>query len=180
MADIKGTCIIFLRESFKSKGEAIEVKFLDSLIPEEANVYKTALAFSWYPSRIVAQLYKKAANALFPNDNDGLRKVGRLSAYYDLKGVYKIMVRVATIPFIIGQASKLWSVYWSQGRAFVENDREKNKSHYILKEFIDLPKVFRETMCGYIQTVVEITGGKNVKVVNNQGMDEIRWTVTWV
>ena len=179
MSHFKGSGLLFLRKEFKNRGEAVEKKFLDSLTPEETETFQKVLAVSWVPVDVAAQLYQKSASALFPNDRMALRRLGMMSANHDLKSIYKIMIRIATVSYVIGQAASLWRTYWDKGQASTEKEPNSNTLHYILKDYMDFPSVFHETMCGYVQAVVELTGGKNVNVNCSKLSNEIRWTVTW-
>jgi hypothetical protein len=181
MAEFKGTSIIFIRTYFRKEGPEIEKKFLSLLTPEETTVYQTCLAFSWIPIGVMAKIFKKAASIIYGSDPDGMSKLSSQSASHDLKGTYKVLLHFINIPTVVNQAAALWKTYCNAGQAHAQKDPEKNKVHFILENFPDLPEECFETIRGYIQGTVAHTGARNITVQCDKSNSKAwKWTVAWL
>jgi len=180
MGNFKGASVLFIRKMLKEKSPEMENVFISKLSHEEQILYSKCLAFTWVPIEIGTKFYEVAASLLFPNEPNALVKIGKQQAKDDLSGIYKILVRFATIPYVIKQSAEFWKTYHETGQAkaaFVENKKE---CRFIVEQYPNLPERFREVIQVYIEGVIELTGGKMVTVkkaeANNNGWE---WFVTW-
>jgi hypothetical protein len=107
-------------------------------------------------------------------------KIGKQQAKDDLSGIYKILVTFATIPYVIKHSAQFWKTYHETGQAKAVIVENKNECRFIVEQYPNLPERFREVILGYIEGVIELTGGKMVNVkkaeANNNGWE---WFVTW-
>ncbi len=180
MGNIKGSSVLFLKKTFQEKGALSEETFLASLPVDIANIYKSGLAFNWFPIEHVCQLFETSSKIIFPLEPSPLRALGKVSAKHDLNGIYKVFVRFATIPYVLGQAARLWKNYHNEGEASVEKDPHQNRVTFILKNYPDFPKTFQESMCGYISEVIELTGARNVNTnLDKTDRNAFKWITTW-
>ncbi len=180
MKNYKGVGIVFLRKIVQAHGETVERKLLVSLTPEQLEVYQHAQNRHWIPAESAAELYTVAAELLYPGDVRGLQHLGRERARYNFTGIYRTLLKVATIPFLISQAPKMWRVSYNVGIAKVKKIKDKNEAHFMVESFPELPPVMREVGCGYIQGIVEFTGLQNIRV-NKEELNpkQWKWTITW-
>lgn len=110
--NVKGTALAVLPIFIESKfGQEGLNKWLESLNSEAVALYKdsnTIKVNQWYPLK---ESYLEPTAALcelfYNNDPKGAWEVGRFSADYALKGVYKAFVKMTSVSFFIKRASLL-------------------------------------------------------------------------
>jgi hypothetical protein len=165
----KGTRYETIRKVMHAQGKSAEQAFLAKLTPEEHEKYLYGLPVSWY---LVEEI-------LFPNDPQGLRKVGRLNARESLTGIYKLFLRIPSIDFVIGRIAKLWRSYQDTGEAVTRNYTGKS-IEFVLKGYPDLRMDFREYLCGYIIGFLELAGAHNPKIDrDDSNSDALVWKAYW-
>jgi len=180
MAKCKGTNIVFLRKVLGAAGTAAESQFLEKLTPAEAESYRTALPVSWLAAETTTRLFEAAAEVLHPGDAQGIRRLGRELARDNLKGIYRALLRMTTISFVVGLSARLWGMYHDQGKASAWRDPERNRVVVTVTDYPELPKKFLDEIAGYIFGVAEFTGVKNLKVEKDaQDPRAWKWSVTW-
>lgn len=179
MADYKGTGVVSVREAIQKRGSQAENSLFDLLTSEEKQVYLKTMPIHHIPIEQGTAIIVKAASVLYPQDNLAVHKLGFEMADHDLKGIYRFMVKLATVPFIIKQAASLWKVYSVKGRAWAEPRGEKS-AVFLLEGYPELPERFREMMSGYIQGTLSFTGVKNIKITRqNDDPNVWKWPITW-
>lgn len=180
MIDYKAAGIISMKKALEAGNKEAEIKFLSSLTSEESNIYKTALPVSWVPIEIAAQLFKKGATMLYPHDPKGLEKLGRAEALDELTGIYKIFLKMTTVPYLMNQAAKLWRNYHKKGQARVEGNPEEKTGYFIVEDFPELPEIIQIVTSGYLIGSLELTGAKNVQVTREASDSQLwRWKIKW-
>lgn len=179
MGNYKGTGVVFMRSLFKRHGAASERKFLAQLTPQETDIYKQTLEFHWIPIEVITRYFELAAPLLYPGDSQGLRRIGREMARDHLQGVYRIVLRVVTVEYIIEKAARLWRTYHQIGTTRMERPGER-MLQFVVMGYPDLPAAFRECTCGYIAGVLELAGAKDIHVLkSNDNPEEWRWKLSW-
>lgn len=180
MAKCKGTNLVYLRSVFEKRGPEATAAFTSRLSPDELKSFQTAFPITMVQVEEIANIFQHAAAVLYPGDPRGLRRIGYGLAQDNLKGVYRSLLRFATIPFVAGQAAKLWSVYQDRGRARADKDLDRRRVVFTVTDFPELPKAFLEEVAGYLEGVAALTGAKDIRVVPDGSDPEAwRWTVTW-
>lgn len=180
MPKIKGRCVWFIRKLIQSNGKAVEDAFLAKFTPEEVKQYHTIMPVIWVSEAFATKIGVSAGEILCPGDPHGTRKMGRLLALDDFKGIYKILFSIATIPFVIQQSPIVWKTYHEIGRVETRKEENANKVYFLVKDYPDMLEGWRELLCGYIQGIVEQTGGRNVKVGRDRPDTATwRWIITW-
>jgi len=114
--NVKGTALAVLPIFIESKfGQEGLNKWLESLNSEAVALYQdsnTIKVNQWYPLK---ESYLEPTAALcelfYDNDPKGAWEVGRFSADYALKGVYKAFVKMTSVSFFIMRASLLMTTY---------------------------------------------------------------------
>jgi hypothetical protein len=150
----------------EKKGEPAFKQALVSLTPELQLVQKKAMPISWVPMAQVADIIEKSAPLIYPGEKNGIYKLGMGEAADNLKGVYKIFMRVVSVAFVIEQASKLWATYHNEGQARAATLGGEKQGEFWVENYALLPPSFVEFMCGYIAGAVEMTGAKQVRVAH--------------
>lgn len=180
MAGYKGTGVVFVRSLIRSRGEAIERRFLSALTPEERNHYATTLEFHWIPIEVITRFFEVAAPLLYPGRADALRQIGRLMSLDHLRGIYRIVLRVVTVEKVIEKSARLWSTYHQGGVAKLHREGP-NLLLFSIYDYPGLPESFRECMCGYIAGVFELCGVREIRVARQDEAGHIwHFRMSWV
>lgn len=180
MGNYKGVGVVFLRDLMKRTGESAEKTLLNRLDSDQAQIYRTAMPFKWYPVSVTTGLFEVAAEVAFPGDPNKLRKLGKELASDQLKGVYRLLLKVATIPMAIKRAAQLWGTYHDTGKATAWTEGS-NRAIFQVAGYHTLPLSACEVLCGFVRGVVELTRATNVDVVlDRSNPSSLKWIVTWM
>lgn len=180
MANYKASVLVFLREEIAKRGTETQAAFLGVLTPEEARAYKNALPMSWVPAPTMAGIISNAAHILHPHDPKGAARLGYVQAKYDLTGIYKVLLKVITIPILINQTARLWSNYHAQGTAHGVVVASGKEGTLVVEGYPDLPEPIRRMTTGYTEATVEMAGVNDVRVEENfTNPDAWKWRITW-
>ena len=175
----KGTGVVFMRSFVRAMNSALEPRLLAKLPPEDAERYLKTLEFDWIPIGSITRIFEAASPLLYPGNHEGLRLIGREMARDHLRGIYRIMLRVTTVPFVVAQTARLWSTYHRRGRAHMTR-QEPHLIHFVVADYPELPERFRECLCGYIQGVMELVGAREIRVAkSNDNANAWLWRVSW-
>jgi uncharacterized protein (TIGR02265 family) len=176
----KGTNLTSVRKLLRAAGDVIEKEFLRGLPADVAEVYQTAQAMSRVPVDKLSLIFEQAAVLLYPGRGDALRRLGRDIAIDNLTGVYKLLLKVVTVPFVISQVGKLWSTYNDEGEATVEQSADGQSAVINVRGAFDYPVPYREQTAGYIAGGAELCGAKNVRVeISTTAPGEHVFRVAW-
>ncbi len=166
--NVKGTALavlpIFIESKFGKEGIA---KWLESLNSKAAELYKDANSVKinqWYPLKD-SYLEPTAAmcELFYDNDHKGAWEVGRFSADYALKGVYKAFVKMTSVGFFIKRASLLMTTYY-QPSAMELKSSTFNQAVLHMTKFPEAHSLIESRIGGWIQRSLEIHGCKEVTV----------------
>jgi hypothetical protein len=163
VSDYKGTGVVFVRKALAAAGPAATLAVNDALDADEQALFARTVATDWVPIEFITKLFELAAVAIHPGKVGAIRLVGRDLAYDNLAGVYRFIVRVLTIPYVMDQSAKLWHTYHRHGRPEVVRQGPRSVS-FVVHDYPRLPERFRECMCGYIVGTLELAGGRDVAV----------------
>ncbi len=166
MSDYKGTGVVFVRKAVEAAGEDAVRRFREALSEEERATLDRTVATDWVSIEFVTKLFEASAPILYPGKPTALRLVGQALARDNLQGVYRYLVRVLTIPFVLDQSAKLWHTYHRRG----EPELLREGSHactFVVRRYPRLPERFRECMCGYILETIGLAGGRDALVAKN-------------
>ncbi len=178
MADVKAGTVIFIRNRLRTLGGDAERSFLAKLPPEAVASYKGALPVSWIPIAQAAILYTAAAATLYPGDREGLRKLGMEVARANFSSLYRVLLRVLTVPYMLEQAAKLWRTLHTDGTIETEVLGPKR----ILVQVSNHPEFVepvREAAAGQFAGLIELTGARDVRVARDDLPTVWRWYITW-
>jgi hypothetical protein len=96
--------------------------------------------------------------------NDVLREIAREQVQGDLRGIYRLFVRLASAEFIAHRAASLYGSYW-RGLGTVRAERSGSRSFDVLYE--DVPRVrlvFMAVQLGGIEAALVASGLEGVRV----------------
>jgi predicted hydrocarbon binding protein len=108
------------------------------------------------------------------------RRAGRYGAELGLKSVYKFILAMASIDYVIRKAPFMWTRVYDGGRLEVESAPNRGKVHVL-----DFPGSAAgcARITGWFEVVLERAGGKDVRNVHTscvaEGGPECLWDVSW-
>jgi len=164
MARYKAALILLIRKMFSQKGRRVEDAFLEQLTPEETDAYISAIPLTWLPDVQAASILQKAAKVLFPDEKNPLFKLGREEAIDNLRGVYKVFAKIASVPMITQQVAKIWRVYHDQGKAWATLTEDQTEGMVVVEGYPEFPPASRVIFAGFISGALEVAGAKDTSV----------------
>lgn len=142
-------------------------------VPEDTAelMRKPPLPVAWIPSRHFYEVLEAAARQIFGGDESQVSEVGRRALHADLKGVYRMFVRLLSPGWVIERGTRLWETYSRNNgrlRAVSVDD------HTCDVVYEDLPAKFMTPAYwayqrGCVRAAIEVTGMKNVAVETRAG-----------
>ena len=185
--EVKGTTVaatpLFVEDEYGNDGFE---RWLGALSPRARDIYGTqgVATSSWYPlEETLIQPMRAMGDLFFPDDLEGgLRRLGRSSAEYGLKKVYRAFLKLGPPRLIVQRAGLIFGTFYRPGRGAVV---EKNPKSVIIR-FEDFPEktgLVEIRIAGWMEQALEITGGKNpaVKITRSvsRGDPYIELVSTW-
>ena len=158
----KGTNVVSVRRLLQAAGQ--EAAVVAQLNPEEAELYRTTLAVAWVPIDFLARLFEVAAAALFPGEPRPIRQLGRTIATDNLTGIYRMLLRVVSIPFAIERAGNLWNTYNDTGDVTITRFGEEQRIRMTVANYRAFPEATVEETAGYIEGVARLCGAQSIDV----------------
>ncbi len=177
--DYKGIGVVFVRTRLRSAGVEAERAVLGQLTDTERRVYDSATASEWVSIEVASRLFELAAPLVHPGKPLPLRLLGRDLARDNMGGVYRALLRVLSVEFVLGQSARLWGTYHRRGLARLDRigDREVD---FVVSDHPQLPERFRECMCGWIGGTLEMVGANRAVVTKNDDDPHAwHWRIRW-
>ena len=131
--------------------------------PEAAKLIRdSVLAGSWYPfSHFVALL--DAAETVFGGGSGTFaRREGMSCADFDLRGVYRVFVRLTSPAFLVERAGKVWRQYYDSGELVIVESSDHEVT-FELKAFASPHRGHCETVLGWSERAAELSGATRVR-----------------
>jgi uncharacterized protein (TIGR02265 family) len=183
LASVKGTAVDaslrYVRERF---GEAALAAILGALPAEDrAALGPGVLASSWYPMDAFLRFMQEAERQVGPQEPDVVRRMGRTSSEYSLKGVYKVFFKFGSPEFIISRAAGVFGSYYDTGEMTVVDSAAKH-AVIELAAFAGAPQ-FCERVYGWMERTLELAGARKVELAHSacvhRGDALCRYEATW-
>jgi hypothetical protein len=179
MHEIKGSDLAVLKTILREKGRGLEETFLSHLTTEQAGLYHSVRHTSWLPAEPTQPLYEAAIRVLFPGAMDGAYKLGRLLADRSYSTLYRIVISIPSVSFVMRRAAAVWSSHHGMGEASTKQTSPKS-AVMIVTGAPEMPKFLLNLVRGHIAVLTEITGGKNVRVnVDADDPQNWQWNIFW-
>ncbi len=147
--------IRFVEREWGAEGLA---RLAAAVTPPEAAKLVTGqvLAGSWYPfAHFVALL--ETAELLFAPAQDFGRREGMYCAEWDLRGVYRVFIKLASPSFLVERAGKVWRQYYDSGELVVV-ESAPSRVLFELRDFAAPHRTHCDTVLGWSQRAAELTG----------------------
>ncbi len=179
MPIIKATNLVALKELIKKQGPTSEEEFLSKLSSKAVSFYDSVLATNWISSDDEKEIMLEGARHLFPDDIKRMTQLGRELAKHNMTGIYKIFIKIPTIPFIIKRTAALWNSFFKEGKAEVVDVLENSLTLQVA-ELPDIEDYETEMTCGYILELLDMTGAENGFVKYDSKDPKVyKWHVKW-
>jgi len=164
---VKGTGIKTTKEFVKSNFPNGYTNWINSLTTKSKELYTGNTEFTeWFPikeayidpvDKIIEQFYKGDSKLAG-------EALGRFSAEYALKGVYKVFLLVSSPQFLMKRATKIMTTYYHPCEISVAENGQKSVILTVSKfEFINPALEYR--IGAWCQKALELTNCKNPKYV---------------
>lgn len=164
-------------------GEEGVARLWDVLHPAtQKMVEEGPLVTNWYPLPVFEEFVAAADRILGSGDLSVAYEMGKFSAYYGMKTVYKIFLKVGSPEFVLKKSANIWSRYFNRGRMQAQQIEDK---HWILElhDFDYTSEVFCPRVTGWIQGVADLSGAKQGQVSHTncrcKGDPNCIWTLRW-
>lgn len=184
-------------ESVTVKGSPVRSlqKFIDSeltpqqretvfqnLPPEYATRFRSpVLATETVPVHMLNRFTEEAAKARSEPVETFARRAGREAAGDAIKGIYRFFALVMTPPALLSKAAQMWSSLYNRGELRVDEQTDKGARIRLTNFPSEAAGCARVT--GWMERMAELTGAKNVRVVQTQcaakGGTCCEWKLTW-
>jgi hypothetical protein len=164
----KGTEVVSVRSLVRAAGK--EDALVARLGPDEVALYRDTLAVAWVSVDFVARLWELAAAELYVGEGRPLRQLGRAIIKDNLTGIYRVMLRVVTIPFAIQQSANLWHTYNDTGEVKVE--RTGDRLLMTVSKYPAFPEAALEECAGCTEGLMLMCGARNIEVKTSRPRDD--------
>jgi len=176
--DYKGVGVVFVREQVRALDDERQSAFRAALTPEQLACFEETVATQWVPIEHATACFEALAAVAYSDADDPLLDVGKALAHHDLRGVYRYLVRVATIRFLISQTARLWSTYHRHGEAVMQDLGERHVRLRVTG-YVKLPQRFRHCSTGWIHRAMEICGARTIDIREDDARPPWDWVIRW-
>ncbi len=159
----KGVGVLFVRSQVRELPPSARERFLEALSPDGRDCFERAVATQWVPVELATECFEALAEVAYAASPDPMRAVGVALARNDLRGVYRFLVRLATVKFLLQQHTKLWSTYHREGEAQLESRGDRAVQVKIVGH-PRLPRGFRECLAGWLEGALQVCGARDIVV----------------
>jgi len=185
MMQVKGSALAsmpkYVRKQFGKEGLEL---WYSKLAPQTRIVFeKTLKESAWYPLRDMIVAPTSVICQLFFNwDFKGAWDLGRYSADYGLRGIYRLFVKFGSPEFLINKAGTILPTYYIPSSIeVVENG--SGIAVVRITQFPEIDKILEYRIGGWMESALEICGCFNVKVVIGKSLTRnapyTEYNVSW-
>lgn len=183
--DVKGTALVVLPAFIKQRfGEPGHRQWLEALKPEVRRGFEAGIGINeWYPLK---EYYTRPTEELcrlfFGGSLAGAWQVGRFSADYALRGVYRAFVKLSSVKFFVRRAGVMLPAYY-RPCAIEVLANEDFRTLVRITQFPEPSPVAEHRIGGWMQRGYEIHGCQEVKVEITSSLAAggayTEFTITW-
>ncbi len=178
---IKGMVLLTIHTLLKQQEEGTTERFLAQLSPANRTVFESATATQWIPSQTAATFYAAAAPLLFPNHTDDIEQLGRALAQNALGGLYKSILAITSVTFLIKRTPLVWTLYHSTGKAEIILTPGRHQGRMVVRQAADMPHIILRSVSGFSLHALEMAGGHSVTCqLNTENPDAWEWLFDWL
>lgn len=160
---VKGAVIKPMARFVKERYAAYYEAWLRNLSEETRTVLDHGIVTSWYPiERAMIEPTQVLCDLVEDPADDVAWELGRFSADFSLRGLFRIFVRLGSPGFIIKRASHVFSTYYTNAVLRVHESGPRHVTVYLL-EFPEPNHLVERRIGGYMERAAEISGARDVK-----------------
>jgi len=138
---------------------------------------------TWYNFPLFVEIGTVLDRLWGPGDQSLNIELARIGAHTQTPLLYQPFIRLGSIDWILGRASKLWSEHFSAGGLVVRHEPGQARAEGEIVDFPQSHMVLVYSTLGFSMGCVELSGGKNVtgEVVSARvrGAERDLLRVTW-
>lgn len=162
--EIKGTAVVSITHFVQDKFSSRYDEWLNSLPADSAEIMKTVMTSSWYPIKsAMIEPTRKICDLFFEGKEKGAIELGKYSADYSLKGVYKLFIKFGSPSFIISRASQIMPTFYKDSDMKVVSE-SKNGTTVQITRLAGIERLLELRIAGWMERALEICGCKNIKL----------------
>jgi len=183
MAGIKGVALINRLDLLKSHfGQEAYNQVMEELDEETRDKLQNLLFSSWYDAEIFKKLNQAIAKVMGARQPSISQKIGELTAEASLKGVYSSKLKESDVKKTLDRVTSLYRAFHDSGELELE-PKEGNNTIMRVKGYPLPHREFCENLTGWGRRLIELAGGKNVKIVETscvcKGDKHCEWAASW-
>ncbi len=155
--------VAFVKEKF---GEKMFNKVVEELSGETRKVVTGhVIAGATYDILFLLEFQKKICEVIGKGDPLFAREIGAFAAERSFIGLFKYLLKLASIPFALKRAPFIYNTFYSMGKMEVIKIDSENKESIIKVDKLPFKDVYWEQrIAGWIEKAGEILGAKDVDV----------------
>lgn len=160
---MKGSAITSrLRYVREHADEDVLREIKNGLSPENRDILeKGVLPHAWVPYSLYVELNVEADRVLGRGDLELCREMGRYGARVNLPTLYRIFLRMGSVPFMLRKAAKLWNVHYDSGSIDVEV-LPGESARLTISDFDEPHRAHCLSVLGWAEGAAAITGASIV------------------
>jgi len=140
------------------------------------------LPTAWVPFDLFTELNVAIDAQLGNGDSKLIREMGRYAARANLPTIYRIFLRMGSVHFVLGKASRLWQVHYDSGEMAHEQLGE-DAGRLTVRGFTTPHRAHCLSVLGWVEGAIELTGKTPVEAREERcrchGQDECRFYARW-
>lgn len=161
----------FVQKNFGQEGYE---KFLDAITAEAHSVFILPIKLNeWYPLKeTLIQPCANIAQLFYSWDlQKAAWELGRFSADFGIKNVYKLAIKIGSTDFFLNKASEFMGSYYRPATITI-GEINDNYADFRITEFPEIDKTVEYRIGGWMQRTMEINGCKSVNVDITKSLTE--------
>lgn len=188
MGKTKGLTASNYLEYIRSQASPAQLEEIRTRMTPESReelMERAILPISWVEYAAVIDLLNAADVVLGSGDRQLLRELSARNQRENLHGVYRAMLRLLSIPFLIEQGSRLWRKYHACGSMRVQrlSGNGSQAVRVLLVDYPSIPEGHEAEIEGAFQSLVTMAGAKWVSFEHEtcvlRGDAECSWRIAW-
>jgi hypothetical protein len=164
--EVKGTAVEILPKFVvKRFGKEYLNRWKDLLSEEAREEFSSGILSSrWYPLKsLLVDPTSRLGELLYGSDLIGALEIGRFSAEYALKGVYKLFVKLGSPETLIARASTILPTYY-RPCAMEVVEVSSGRGTVRITDFAEMHPIIELRIKGWIEKALELSGCNNINV----------------
>jgi len=180
MPEVKASDILTIKKIMRDANSGLEAVLIGKLSPETLHTYRGVQATAWISYAAEAEIIKNAAALIFPQEAKPIKRLGSAVANIQFQGIYRVFLAIATVDFLLQRIAGIWRTMHKNGKPRAEGINDGGGIFLVEEPPAGMLGVQREYIAGYLESLLEKTNVKNVRVVCNAGDPKILvWNVIW-